>query len=184
MSYELNAQDLFVLDNILRKYKTLPLVATHGFLTACVSAPEQREIDALLPYLFGGQLPPWQPNEADAAKNLITALRNNIEHELAHHLDRFSPLDFLKKAEEVGEDVQKGALKLWCVGYLHGSRLDADFWQKAENQQQQQYFIPMILLGGDEKDFPAELDPETVLSEAADLLNDAVRALYRYTGVV
>jgi yecA family protein len=162
----LNAQDLFVIDSLLRKYKSMPIVGAHGFLAANLCLPEPKPMEALLPFLFGGQLPPFEYDEQNILSNLLSVLQTAVEAQLNDQGDQFSPLDFLEKADKVDEDVVTDALSLWCLGFIHGLRLEADYWD-AHREFDSNYAVLMILAGKDDKD-----------NEVRQQLGGAVNAIY------
>lgn len=187
MTSELSAQDLFVLDNTLRKHKTLPIVGAHGFLTAAASSHEQRDIDELLPFIFGGELPPILDDQKESLRNLLNGLYQDIQRQLSEDIQNFSPLDFLKKADEVEQEAQDKALRMWCIGYLQGTRLDVEYWNDTQGKSIDRYFYPMILLAGDIEKIAsgvqgATQEEITTAQEKArgDLLSSIV-AIYRIT---
>lgn len=163
----LNAQDLFVIDSLLRKYKSMPIVGAHGFLAANLCLPEPKTIEAILPFLFGGQLPPFEYDEKNILSNLLSVLQTSVEAQLNDQGDHFSPLDFLEKAEEVDEGVVTDALSLWCLGFIHGLRLEADYWDE-HREFDSSYAVLMILAGKDDKN-----------NEAREQLGRRVNAIYR-----
>lgn len=165
----LNAQDLFVLDTLLRKYQTLPLVGAHGFLAATLCAPEDRPLVEVLPYLFGGQLPPFEYDEQQTVLNLLQILREDIQGQFEENIESFEPLAFLEKAKEVEAQVQEDAISMWCLGFLHGLRMDAEYWQQDESQKFDPHFaVLMILAAKDDKD-----------NQALGKLNDSLKIIYR-----
>ncbi len=184
---ELGPQDLFVLDNMLRKHKALPIVGTHGFLTAAASSPKARDIDELLPFLFGGELPPILDDQKEILSKLLNALYLSIQQQLANNIENFSPLDFLKKADEVTQQAQEKALNMWCLGYLQGMRLDVEYWRESQDGEVDQYFYPMILLAGDTSRIASSLDGVTqehiheALQQARDNLLNAIMSIYQVT---
>lgn len=147
----LNAQDLFVIDNLLRKYQSMPLVGAHGFLTANICFPEPKTIENLLPFLFGGQLPPFEYDEQKTLTNLLSILQSSIEEQINTQGDHFSPLDFLQKADDVEQEVQSDALSMWCLGFIHGLRMEAHYWDD-QKQLDPCFAVLMILAGKDDKD--------------------------------
>lgn len=147
----LNAQDLFVIDSLLRQYKSMPLVGAHGFLAANLCLPEPKPIENLLPFLFGGQLPAFQYDEQKTLTNLLVVLQDSIEIQLNTQGDQFSPLDFLEKAEDVEKDVVTDALSMWCLGFIHGLRMEAHYWDD-QHQLDPCFAVLMILAGKDDKD--------------------------------
>jgi yecA family protein len=151
----LNAQDLFVIDSLLRTYKSMPLVGAHGFLAANLCLPEPKNIETLLPYLFGGQLPPFQYDEQNTLTNLLAVLQASVEDQLNNQGDAFSPLDFLEKADEVEQEVVTDALALWCLGFIHGLRVEADYWE-ARERLDPAFAVLLILAGKDDKDDQAK----------------------------
>lgn len=165
----LNAQDLFVIDSLLRTYKSMPLVGAHGFLTANLCLPEPKRIDVLLPFLFGGQLPPFQYDEQQTLSHLLAVLQDSIEEQLNTQGNHFSPLDFLEKADEVEQDVVTDALSMWCLGFIHGLRMEAEYWDNDARAHLDPCFaVLMILAGKDDKD-----------DQAKDKLGKAVNTIYQ-----
>jgi yecA family protein len=146
----LNAQDLFVIDSLLRTYKSMPLVGAHGFLAANLCLPEPKTMEALLPYLFGGQLPPFQYDEQKTLTNLLAVLQGSVEEQLNAQGDQFSPLDFLEKADSVEQSVITDALSIWCLGFIHGLRVEAEYWD-ARSELDPSFAVLMILAGKDDK---------------------------------
>ncbi len=187
MLSELNAQDLFILDNLLRKHKTLPIVGTHGFLTAAASSVQHRDIDELLPFIFGGQLPPILDDQKQTLRNLLNVLYQHIQQELENDIDHFSPLNFLKKAEEVESETREQALQLWCIGYLQGTRLDVDYWRESHGAEVDLYFYPLVLIAGDTQQLALEDSSatsqaiEAALTKARNELLKSIIAIYRIT---
>jgi yecA family protein len=185
--YELSAHDLFVLDNLLRKHKTLPIVGAHGFLTAAASSPEQRDIEELMPFLFGGELPPILDEQKENMQKMLNVLYKNIRQQLVGDIEDFSPLGFLKKAEELEKETQEKAINVWCLGYLQGSRLDVEYWREQQDAEVDKYFYPMILLAGDTSTIAENLEGvtqehiEAALQQAREHLLDAVVSIYRIT---
>lgn len=146
----LNAQDLFVIDSLLRKYKSMPLVGAHGFLAANLCLPEPKAMEALLPFLFGGDLAPFQYDEQQTLTNLLSVLQGSIEEQLNAQGDLFSPLDFLEKADQVDNSVVTDALSIWCLGFIHGLRVEAQYWD-AREALDPAFAVLMILAGKDDK---------------------------------
>lgn len=147
----LNAQDLFVIDSLLRKYQSMPLVGAHGFLAANLCLPEPKSAEALLPFLFGGQLPPFEYDEQKTLSNLLAVLQTEVEEQLNTQADHFSPLDFLEKADDVEKEVVTDALAMWCLGFIHGLRLEAEYWEN-RSELDPAYAVLMILAAKDDKD--------------------------------
>jgi len=147
----LNAQDLFVIDSLLRTYKSMPLVGAHGFLAANLCLPDPKPIDELLPFLFGGQLPAFQYDEQKTLTNLLAVLQVEIEDQLNIQGDQFSPLDFLEKADDVEKEIQTDALSMWCLGFIHGLRVEGDYWETRDDLDPS-FAVLMILAGKDDKD--------------------------------
>jgi yecA family protein len=147
----LNAQDLFVIDNLLRKYKSMPIVGAHGFLAANCCSPEPKKVEELMPFLFGGQLPPFEYDEQQTLTNLLTVLQVSVDEQLQKQGDQFSPLDFLEKADSVEKEVVTDALAMWCLGFIHGLRVEADYWENQPDLDPA-YAVLMILAGKDDKD--------------------------------
>lgn len=183
----LDAQALYVLDVLLRKYHTLPIVGAHGFLTAAASSPEKRDINTLLPFLFGGTLPLFSDEDRSNLMNLLTALYAGIEKNLSTSIDSFKPLAFLNADDKTDVDVEMKALQLWCTGYLHGARLDAEFWRLPEQGDITAQFSPFIILAGDDN-ISDELEDAEIQSTRASLkakaqsgLADSIKTLYLYT---
>lgn len=182
----LDAQALYVLDVLLRKYHTLPIVGTHGFLTAVASSPEKRDMVTLLPYLFGGTLPIFTEEDRSNLHHLLSALYTSIQENMQNALDTFTPLAFLNANDNTDTDVEGKALQLWCTGYLHGARLDAEFWRLDEQRDMAAQFSPLIILAGDDN-FIDELEDADIQAARASLkrkaqerLLSSVRALYGY----
>lgn len=146
----LNAQDLFVMDSLLRKYKSMPLVGAHGYLAANACLPEPKPIETVLPYLFGGQIPPFEYDEQQTLTNLLAILQDAVTEQLAIQGDTFSPLDFLEKADEVEKPVVADALSMWCLGFIHGLRVEAEHWDPREDLDPC-FAVLMILAGKDDK---------------------------------
>lgn len=183
----MDAQALYVLDVLLRKYHTLPIVGVHGFLTAAASSPEKRDLNTLLPFLFGGTLPILSDEDRSNLTNLLSALYVDIKKDLKTSIDSFQPLAFLNADDKTDADVEMKALQLWCTGYLHGARLDAEFWRMDEQFDISAQFSPFIILAGDDnisdvlEDAEIESTRSALKAKAQTGLADSIKTLYQYT---
>lgn len=180
----LDPQALYTLDILLRKYHTLPLVGAHGFLTAAASSLEKRDINILLPFLWGGTVPLFDQADQNNIHHLLSALYDDIKNELSTSLNQFTPLAFIKADKNADVDTENKALQLWCTGYLHGARLDAEYWRQDEQQALAAYFSAFIVLAGDDnldealEDEQIQAMRHTLKEKAKTSLNESVRKLY------
>jgi yecA family protein len=162
-------------------------VGAHGFLTAAASSPEKRDLDTLLPFLFGGTLPIFSDEDRSNLMNLLSGLYVGIQADLNTSLDLFKPLAFLNADDKTDPDVEQKALQLWCTGYLHGARLDAEFWRMDEQGDISTQFSPFIILAGDDnlsdelEDVKIQASRVALKAKAQESLKDSIKALYCYT---
>ena len=168
----------------------LDMESLDGYLTALLLAPTLPDADVWIPRLWGSDDPEDSPfSSGKKTKKLVQlVLRHlaSIDRQLRADPDGLEPLFGIALSgddEDSAEEVVDA--ELWCIGFLHATALDPDWWNRQfDDPQLADALTPIVLLGGDPDTLTQAQQALIATPEGRDALSrqvpDTITALYRH----
>ncbi|MFM2053031.1 MAG: hypothetical protein RL456_1068 [Pseudomonadota bacterium] len=154
----LNDADMDELDQMLLSVASedsiLDMESLDGYLTALLLAPALPDADVWIPRIWGSDDPDHSPfPSGKKTKKLVQlVLRHlaSIDRQLRADPDGLEPLFGIAEQGEGDEIEEIVDAELWCIGFLHATAFDAEWWNaRFDDPQLADLLTPIVLLGGD-----------------------------------
>ena len=139
-----------------------------GYLTALLLAPALPDANVWIPRVWGSDDPEKAPfgSGKQTKKVAQSVLRHlaSIDRQLRADPDGLEPLFGIAEIEaEDSEEIQEIVdAELWCIGFLQGTAMAPDYWNRVfDDAELADALTPIVLLG---------TDPETLTPQQQELV--------------
>ena len=143
----LSEEEFDRLDDILNINEEggLTVESVDGFFAALVCSPVVAQPSEWLPVVWGGAPPEWTTvEEAQEAIGLLMRMWNQVAEEIQEN--DFAPLMTTGLDGEGNEVVLPHA---WCMGFMEGMQLHAQYWLDESNEELQKLLLPIGIVAMD-----------------------------------
>lgn len=168
----LTEQEMDELDELLSFIEADDAVADmeslDGYLTALLLSPALPEADVWVTRVWGGQDPAQAPfgsgKQTKKVAQLVLRHLASIDRQLRADPEALEPLFGIAEveAEDSGEVQEIVDAELWCIGFLQGTAMTPEHWNRIfDDAELADALTPIVLLGS---------DPETLTPQQQELV--------------